>query len=401
MPDAACGGPSDVAPIWNPEFFGNTIVVNGATWPSLDVEQRRYRLRFLNGCDARFLILRLSNGQSFWQIGNEGGFLPAPLERPELLLAPAERADVIVDFTHLPRDTEIILQNIAPDEPFGGGVPGVDFEPADPQTTGQVMRFHVVAATRIDASTPPGRLVLPAIAPLGPATDSRAVSLNEAESATVPVSTDHNDNTVLDCVNGEPFAPVEADLGTLNPDGTGKPLGWDEPITETPTVGAIELWDIHNFTADAHPIHIHEITFEVISRRGMPDGARGPARAGGGAQGHGHRVPQRDHPGQGALRPPRAVRVALPHPRTRGQRDDAPISGRTLTKRDSTPVRARRWVVNFYSCRPYPAGSAWTITGPRLGLASAKRTRSRRMPRHPARIGRVSSSWTAQDTCPG
>jgi spore coat protein A len=276
MPDAACGGPSDVAPIWNPEFFGNTIVVNGATWPSLDVEQRRYRLRFLNGCDARFLILRMSNGLAFWQIGNEGGFLPAPLERPELLLAPAERADVIVDFTHVARGTDITLQNLAPDEPFGGGVPGVDFEPADPNTTGQVMRFHVVPTTSADTSTPPSRLVLPAIAPLGGATNARAVSLNEAESATVRVTTDQNGNIVLDCTNGEPFAPVEADLGTLNPDGTGKPLGWDEPISETPALGAIEHWDIHNFTEDAHPIHIHEITFEVVSRRGMEDGAPRP-----------------------------------------------------------------------------------------------------------------------------
>jgi spore coat protein A, manganese oxidase len=276
MPDAACSGPSDVAPIWNPEFFGNTIVVNGATWPSLDVEQRRYRLRFLNGCDARFLILRMSNRLAFWQIGNEGGFLPAPVELSELLLAPAERADVIVDFTHVPPGTEIILQNIAPDEPFGGGVPGVDFEPADPQTTGQVMRFHVVPAMSADMSIPPGRLVLPAIAPLGEADSTRNVSLNEAESATVRVTTDSNGNIVLDCANGEPFAPVEADLGTLSPDGTGKPMGWDEPITETPALNAIELWDIHNFTADAHPIHIHEVTFEVTSRRGIENGAPRP-----------------------------------------------------------------------------------------------------------------------------
>ena len=103
--DPACGGPSDVAPIWNPEFFGNAMVVNGRTWPSLEVQQRRYRFRLLNGCNARFLILRLENGLSFWQIGNEGGFLPGPVELPEILLGPAERADVIVDFTNLPAGT--------------------------------------------------------------------------------------------------------------------------------------------------------------------------------------------------------------------------------------------------------------------------------------------------------
>jgi spore coat protein A, manganese oxidase len=275
-PDPACGGPSDVAPIWNPEFFGNMIVVNGATWPSLDVEQRRYRFRFLNGCNSRFLILRMSNGQAFWQIGNEGGFLPAPVERSELLIAPAERADVIVDFTHVARGTEIILQNLGPDEPFGGGVPGVDFEPADPDTTGQVMRLRVIAAKDVDTSTPPDRLVLPPIAPLGPATKTLSVSLNEAESATVRVTTEPNHDVILDCTNGEPFAPAEADLGTVNPDGTGKPLGWDEPMTETPALGAVEFWDIHNFTEDAHPIHIHEITFEVVSRRGIENGSPRP-----------------------------------------------------------------------------------------------------------------------------
>ncbi len=99
IPDAACDGPSDISPIFNPEFFGNTIVVNGRTWPFLEVEQRRYRFRFLNGCNSRFLILKLSNELPFWQIGAEGGFLPAPVELEQLLMGPAERADVIVDFT--------------------------------------------------------------------------------------------------------------------------------------------------------------------------------------------------------------------------------------------------------------------------------------------------------------
>ncbi len=72
---------SDISPIWNPEFFGNTIMVNGNTWPFLNVEQRRYRFRFLNGCDARVLILDFRNipGVEVWMIGNEGGFLAAPV----------------------------------------------------------------------------------------------------------------------------------------------------------------------------------------------------------------------------------------------------------------------------------------------------------------------------------
>ena len=276
IPDAACDGESDISPIWNPEFFGNTMVVNGNTWPYLEVEHRRYRFRFLNGCNSRFLILKHDSGLPFWQIGAEGGFLPAPVELDQLLMGPAERADVIVDFTEVPLGTEIILQNLAPDEPFGGGVPGDDFDPADEETTGQVMKLRVVPRTSRDTSTPPGQLVLPAVAPLPAATNTRQVSLNEEDSRTVLVSTDDNGNVVLDCDAGEPFGPRRATLGTVE-GGEGVSLGWDDPITENPAVGATEVWEMYNFTEDAHPIHIHEITFEVVNRENIETGAvRGP-----------------------------------------------------------------------------------------------------------------------------
>src|SRR5262249_9759678 len=97
---------TDLSPIWNPEFFGNTMMVNGNTWPFQTVEKRRYRLRFLNGCQARFLILDFSKipGVQVWQIGNEGGLLAAPVNltadnRNRLLMGISERADLIVDFT--------------------------------------------------------------------------------------------------------------------------------------------------------------------------------------------------------------------------------------------------------------------------------------------------------------
>jgi FtsP/CotA-like multicopper oxidase with cupredoxin domain len=100
------------------------------------VEQRRYRFRFLNGCQSRFLILDFSAiinaGGEVWQIGNEGGFLAAPVDLStltgdsgpnRLLMGLAERADVIVDFTNVPVGN-YVLGNAGPDEPFGGGVPG-------------------------------------------------------------------------------------------------------------------------------------------------------------------------------------------------------------------------------------------------------------------------------------
>jgi spore coat protein A len=272
IPDVACDGlPSDVSPIWNPEFFGNMMVVNGFTWPYLEVEQRRYRFRYLNGCNSRFLILETENGMPFYQIGGDQGFLPATAQLNQLLMAPAERADVIMDFTNIPVGTEIILLNLGPDEPFGGGVPGVDFDPSDDASTGVVMQFRVKAATSPDTTTPPLDLTLPAAAMLGPANVTRAVSLNEEESASVRVSQDESGNIVLDCATGEVFGPTSALLGTLNPDGSGNPLLWSDLITENPALGATETWEIHNLTVDAHPIHIHQVHFEVVNRE---DGSR-------------------------------------------------------------------------------------------------------------------------------
>jgi len=270
----------DVSPIWNPEFFGNTMVVNGKTWPYLDVEQRQYRFRLLNGSQARFLILKLSNGGTFWQIGSEGGFLPDPVELDKLLIAPAERADVIVDFTDVPVGTQIILENLGPDEPFRGGTPGIAFDPADADTTGQVMQFRVIERMGKDKSTPASDLDLPAIQDLGTPTNTQYLSLNEEESATVLVSQEGvgiDGNIVLDCDFGEPFGPTAALLGTFDLNsGTTNPLLWMDDITENPALGATEIWEIHNFTEDAHPIHIHLIQFQVVERVNDSGVARGP-----------------------------------------------------------------------------------------------------------------------------
>jgi FtsP/CotA-like multicopper oxidase with cupredoxin domain len=260
---------SDISPIWNPEFFGNTMVVNGRTWPQLEVEPRRYRFRFLDGSNGRFLILKLVSNPTatrpaspalpFWQIGADGGFLPAPVKLDQLLMGPAERADVIVDFSGLRPGTNIYLINEGPDEPFGGGDSGTEFEPADPETTGQVMRFRVVDLVAPDTSTPPDQLRLPAPPKPGNATVTRRVSLNEEDSEVL-----------------EDVGPRAALLGTLNGDGSGRALGWDDPITETPRVGTTEIWELHNFTEDAHPIHIHEIQFQVLGRQPFDGDARGP-----------------------------------------------------------------------------------------------------------------------------
>jgi len=296
---------SDVAPIWNPEAFFNTMVVNGRTWPRLDVEPRRYRFRLLNGCNARFLNLSLwtvdANGNKlvelpFYQIGAEGGLLPrvvkittgarevfpgggapgvpqpAPHPDQALLMGNAERADVIVDFAGLAPGTRVRMFNTGPDAPFGG-FPIDEEELADPSTTGQVMQFVVGRRNGSDASTPPQALALAPIAPLVP-TATRTLSLNEEMSMDVCVAFDANGDLVQvpgvmppDCGGlGEPFGPTMALLGTLAADGSGVPLLWADGITENPALGAIETWEIHNFTADAHPIHLHLVGFQVVNR---------------------------------------------------------------------------------------------------------------------------------------
>jgi FtsP/CotA-like multicopper oxidase with cupredoxin domain len=237
------------------------------------VEPRRYRFRLLNGCNSRFLILKLvktlpTDPESgpvaadlpFWQIGSDGGFLPAPVRLQQVLMAPAERADLIVDFTGLAVGTEIYLINEGPDEPFGGGEAGEDFDRANPDTTGQVMKFVIAPLASRDLSIPPERLVLPAFRPLGAASNTRQVSLNEQASSFPGFD-----------------GPVAAQLGTLDADGNPVPLGWDDAITENPALNTVEVWEMYNFTEDAHPIHIHEVQFQVVNRESVEDGSvRGP-----------------------------------------------------------------------------------------------------------------------------
>ena len=153
-------------------------------------------------------------------------------------------------------------------------MPGIDFDPADPGTTGQVMEFRVMPAATIDITTPPEFLQLPVVPATDPLAPVRSVSLNEEESKTVRIVTDVDGNVVMACDNpsAEAAGPTAALLGTLNPDNTGKPLLWNDPVTENPLLGTTETWEIHNFTADAHPIHVHLVQFQVLGREAFGGG---------------------------------------------------------------------------------------------------------------------------------
>lgn len=228
-------GPSIIA-----EFFGDFILVNGMAWPVLEVEPRKYRFRLLNGSDSRFYVLKFDNNQSFLQIGTDQGLLPQPMTINQLLLAPAERADLIIDFNALD-NTELVLQNLGPDEPFKGMGVGA---PANPATTGQIMKVKVslpfddsVSEASVDAST-----VL-------------------RDDITPPSQTGATRKLVL--FEGlDDFGRLQPLLGTL---GQGS-LAWFEPISENPVLNDAEMWEIYNTTEDAHPIHIHLIRFLILNR---------------------------------------------------------------------------------------------------------------------------------------
>jgi spore coat protein A len=131
-----------------------------------------------------------------------------------------------------------------------------------PATTGQVMRFQVIASRDRDVSKPPHKLKLPKLKPLGPASNTHEVSLNEVDSETLAG-----------------VGSRAALLGTMN--GSPEPLEWADAITENPSVGATEIWEMHNFTEVAHPIHVHEVQFQVMDRQPIENGgARPHPRAG-------------------------------------------------------------------------------------------------------------------------
>lgn len=231
-----------VSPMWNPEFFGNSMMVNGKTWPYLEVEPRLYRFRFLNGCNSRFMILKFDRELNFHQIGADGGLLSgAPAELDQLLMAPAERADVLVDFSQFEVGDEILLLNLGPDEPFGG-FPLDPESLADPETTGQVMMFRVVELTDAGIGGEiPGSL--PVVDRLTTDLPARTVTLHE-----------------------ELYDPADIPIGAMLGTNAHGPLGWDDETTEVMNVGDVEVWNIVNLTVDAHPIHLHLVQFQVVSR---------------------------------------------------------------------------------------------------------------------------------------
>ncbi|HJV64453.1 MAG TPA: multicopper oxidase domain-containing protein [Geomonas sp.] len=286
-----------------PEFFGNVMIVNGKSWPYLEVEPRRYRLRFLNGCNARTLGMTLVDqnnqpGPAIWQIGSDGGLLdkPAPMVTPsdapppfgpglavnlpagapvppQLFLAPGERADVVVDFSGM-AGKSFTLTNGAP-APFPSG--GTQFDPA---LQGQIMQFRVSkplsspdtsfnpASSGATLRTGVNKMVRLAdgLGGLGSGVkvdNVRRVVLIEKEG---PTGTGGGgpaevllDNAHYDGISEITGLPIP---GSKQFNGPGSP--W---VTEIPANGSTETWEIVNLTPDAHPIHLHLVQFQLMNRQ--------------------------------------------------------------------------------------------------------------------------------------
>ena len=221
---------ADVNPSVLPDFFGDTILVNGKVWPYIEVEPRRYRFRILNGSNARFYRLSLSNGVPFVQIGTDQGLLPAPVNVSELLLAPAERADVLVDFSSSFGEAITIKNDAA--SPFPQG------EMPDAQSTGFVMQIRVTK-----------RLSSPDHSKL-PHTLTHVPKLKE--------SNQYKTRNLLLNLRPDEF---KRNIHLLN-----NQL-WSEPITESPRLWSVEIWSFINLTKATHPIHLHLVRFQILDRQ--------------------------------------------------------------------------------------------------------------------------------------
>jgi len=228
-------------PQWVPEFFGDVAVVNAKIWPFVDVEPRRYRLRIVNGSQSRFYNLQFAEENSgrplpFTQIGAEGGLLRAPVPMTGLLIAPGERADVIIDFAgHRKNASFIVTNNARAPYPMGGRA-----------TLSQLLKIRVNRALQgTDDTTPAANLQLPALSPLPAPSVTRVQHLSET----------------LDPLTDAPITLNVEDAPYLD-EQTGLP-----DVTTKPASNAVEDWLLVNTTADTHPIHLHLVTFEVIDRR--------------------------------------------------------------------------------------------------------------------------------------
>jgi FtsP/CotA-like multicopper oxidase with cupredoxin domain len=291
--------PNAQHPFWNPEFLGDVMVVNGRSWPFLDVFGQRYRIRLLNGSNARFYNLTLAaagkgkkvKAPPFWVIGTDGGLLDEPVMTNQLLIAPGERYDVILDFAGKEGTTFVLKNDAKSPYPFG--------ETANPQTVGQIAQFIVdPTPPGADATYNPDPDAIDFGGPLRDLSGTKPAPIDRLPGTPAgdpivigPIGPGNNVQKIRQLTLNEipgPFGPLDAvlnntrwggerDDGTFTSDGATQSLtlssGTVAPVTnymtEFPQVGSTEVWKIINLTGDAHPIHLHLVQFQVVDRQGF------------------------------------------------------------------------------------------------------------------------------------
>jgi spore coat protein A len=223
---------------WIPEVFGDAFLVNGKLFPYLEVEPRQYRFRTLNGANGRFFHLSLSNGQPFHQIGTDQGLLPAPVELRRVTLAPAERADLIIDFSASAGE-QIILKN----DSFNV----MQFRVAKPQHKNSAPNENKDNKNKNkDNKKDKDTSVLPlALRPVPKIPESAAVQTR---------------NLTLVEIDDQVQRPVTMLLNNAH---------WNMPVTENPVLDSTEIWNLINLTDDSHPIHLHLVRFQILDRRSI------------------------------------------------------------------------------------------------------------------------------------
>jgi FtsP/CotA-like multicopper oxidase with cupredoxin domain len=251
--------PPDYPDQWAPEFFGDVATVNGKAWPNLDVDRAVYRFRVYNGSNARVyrFAVRGPAGTpvraSMWQIGTDGGLLDAPVALHDLVLAPGQRADLLLDFRGLRRGQRVVLTNDAPAPyPNGATARGLGGTPLRDvmQFTATGRRASAGQPTRVPATLRGGAGQPPALA-LPTPTRTRTVELNE----------------ILDPATGAPTEVLLNNLGFHQHLPGGDVVFPRTTSIETPVLNTVEQWDIVNTTEDAHPIHLHLVQFRVLDRQ--------------------------------------------------------------------------------------------------------------------------------------
>jgi FtsP/CotA-like multicopper oxidase with cupredoxin domain len=286
------GGPTGLA-----EFFGDHMVVNGLIWPKMNVEPRNYRLRFLNGCDSRFLVgqfFEVPAGETdftnaagpldFTVIGSDQGLASEPTTVDTLVMETGSRYDVIFDFKTVTPGSRVIMKNIGGDTPFGFSY-GDDLEPEDvfpDRQTDRIMAFDVVL---------PFDGAVPDVSPTSGALSTYAIA-REAAYGGYQLDTVNRTRKVALFEGTDEFGRLQPLLGTAEPatDYLGNPvnwpnmpayanaglvgqmegaIAWHSPTTENPNLGDTELWEVYNVTGDSHPVHLHLVHFEVVGRKAI------------------------------------------------------------------------------------------------------------------------------------